>query len=291
MDVFTSIPSAGKLEEICLNHQEPSDTTSFSSFPSLPPEVRLMVWEIAISRRQIVSLTDTPSSGIDDDLKYGRMPAFLFVNVECRQLALRMNRYPIHFTFRYCDCYRLAIANLEVASPDHVHEDVQHCMIGPDDIVALRLERGWYRLWQENWEKTVNGRSISSTLNPLKFIGHWGGEFAGIKNWMVPLPLNAFHLDHNRKTKTELHQLSPEECSSIKSWLKTWISNIFRFKNGRGSCPEIFGQIYYLVYGWEQPKKDNLTGYNLESIEGCREYLLQTSYLHMAMLENDTISI
>ncbi|KAJ8129824.1 hypothetical protein O1611_g3808 [Lasiodiplodia mahajangana] len=265
MNVFSNIPSADELERICLNHREESDTASFHNFPKLPPELRLMVWEYAISAQQIASLTQGDSSGIDDDIKYGRLPAFLFVNMECRQIALKMNRYPIRFSFRYCTCPDPTDPISPPVPPDHVHKGVQHCMIGPDDIVAVRLEKEWYKLWARNWKLFFENTSWVDNISPIRFTGHWEGDFDSIENWMMLVPLNVFHLDRNGNT--ELAGLTRRECGRIIDWLQNQFLLLLQTHDWQGPHPDIYEDFYYIVYGWDQPKKDNLTAYELESIE------------------------
>lgn len=153
-------PEYDGFRDLRLRHERKSHTHTFHSFSKLPAELRLQVWDFAMSERQIASLTEDGSSGINDDIKYGRLPAYLFVNIECCARALEKKRYPIRFTFRH----RLSVlpdrslsnywvenssetdseetTSLE-SNPD---EGVQYCAIGPADIVALRVEGSWHRI-------------------------------------------------------------------------------------------------------------------------------------------------
>ncbi|KAI1128637.1 hypothetical protein F5Y10DRAFT_172941 [Nemania abortiva] len=257
------IPSADELERICLSHNEEPDDASFHNFPNLPPELRLMIWEYAISRPQIASLTKEDSSGIDDDIKYGRLPAFLFVNVECRDVALKMDRYPIRFTFRHCaDC-----PDHCTSAAQHGREGVQRCLVGPEDTVALRIEKDWYPMWRKMWEwcpEALGWEAKMYNMSPFSFDGHWIGDYAKMRNWMMLVPLNAFHLD--RTGNTELANLDFYRCRAIEGWLRWQFHTLLRDDRPFSGT---FEGLHYVLYGWEQPKKENLTAYELESIVDC----------------------
>jgi hypothetical protein len=267
MSTSRELPLADELEKICLDHEEDPNTASFDSFSKLPAELRLMVWEFAISEKQIASLTELSgieSSDIDDDIKYGRLPAFLFVNKECRDVALRMNRYPIRFTFRP--------VTARLFPDDPIPRTLQRCRIGPDDIVAVRVEKKWYPIWEENWKIIVDKSFPSGSYSiPMDFRGKWGGDYDSIENWMMLVPLNVFHFDDSHNT--ELNRLGSEICRHILLSVQTQFKHLFHKCVGLGPLPEISEEVHYVVYGWEQPKKENLTAYELESIQDCRKYL------------------
>ncbi|KAI1108545.1 hypothetical protein F5Y14DRAFT_459444, partial [Nemania sp. NC0429] len=163
-----------------LEHKsDPLTLTTFPLFGQLPTELRLDIWDLAMDEQQIASLTEDKSSGIDDDIKYGRLPAFLFVSYECRMTAIKRNRYPIRFSFRYIPEERAG--RTRKTNPEIQHAGVQICAIGPEDIVALRVEGSW---------------DDANTIGPLfRFQGEWGGNYKEIRNWMMPSPLIPNHPD------------------------------------------------------------------------------------------------
>lgn len=252
---------------------------TFHPFNELPPELRFDIWELAISERQIASLTEGGCSGIDDDIKHGRLPAFLFVSHECRARALKMNRYPIRFTFQHVRSVPPAHLPFNSWVEDNSDEDVppgfpykgvQRCAIGPDDIVAIRLEGSWYQQWGRCFTRFYDDPYIDdyhwAAPDPrVRFTGYWGGDWKKIRNWLMPTPLIPHHPDP---------VVNGIEAGRVEYWAKNQFQLLFHrtlylpYPNEfRDEC------LYYLVYDWHNPKDDNLTGCDLEEIENCSKYL------------------
>lgn len=282
MAIRSNFPDYDGFEKLRLLHENKSDTPTFHPFSKLPAELRLEIWALAMSERQIASLTEGDSSGIDDDIKHGRLPAFLFVNYECRSRALETNRYPIRFTFRHAQSPEPSPSssnNKVVSDPvehlpsEHPLGGVQHCAIGPNDIVALRFEKAWYRCWQRCREYFYDDPHIGHLGPPVRFDGFWGGNYESIRNWMMPTPLIPRHPDPDSDGIIG--------GGKIPYWSKYYFElNFYSLvapyspnpdESKNIPHPHVFYDecLYYLVYDWHKPKKENLTAYDLEPLEAC----------------------
>ncbi|KAI0449444.1 hypothetical protein F5B21DRAFT_509189 [Xylaria acuta] len=250
MTTLNPVPYADELERLCLDHEEEHSTATFHNFSKLSDEIRVMIWKLAISRRQIASLTQGKSSGLNEDIKYGRLPAFLFVNKEARWVV------PIHFTYGYRkweDPLR------------RPRKGLQHCMLGPDDIVALRIDNERYRMWEYLW----NSGKCETKRDYIRFPGRWEGDYRAIHNWMTSAPLNAFHNDPYRDClstrRCELNELDSSKCNEIVNQLRIHFA---RLLSNDPYC-RTYQLLHILAYGWDQPNMENLTAYDFETIQNC----------------------
>jgi hypothetical protein len=262
---------------MCLEHEEAPDP-DFPQFSRFPNELKLMVWEYAVSRKQILSLTPDQIPEKGDDYKYGRMPAFLCVDKMSRWVALAMNRYPIRFSFQYCNCSRQRPERWlkERCLLPPRNPGVQHCAMGPDDIVAIRVEHEYYTKWHERWTSScLDGWSWDCKVQHSEFVGRWEGDYKLISNWMMLTPLNMFHLggpyEHFQYSELpryrDLDDLSHKEWCNTAEWLQEQFGDFFQpWGDEHGDYPTQLKNIYCLSFGWNQPKKTNLTAYDLVSV-------------------------
>ncbi|KAI1083116.1 hypothetical protein F5B20DRAFT_577499 [Whalleya microplaca] len=103
-------PSAGNLPSDTVTNTFPDSTpATFKRFPSLPTEIRLMIWELALTQPRVVCLdpahfhheSSEPTSLILKlkGFSYAHIPILFLVNHEARALAVK--RYTIKFSLRY----------------------------------------------------------------------------------------------------------------------------------------------------------------------------------------------
>jgi len=294
---YYTLVVVGDIRRLCNEHEEDHSTPSdiFHPFPKLPAEIQVVVFQAALEGRHIASLTRRPTGGRDEDIRYGRISPLFFVNKLACELAER--RFPIYF--RFSTCIHGNIVREEGPRPsyqlsddsgsqdeDSKDEDVrpcgcdtvwQNCRIGSDDIVALRIEEemctAWYHNWmlwyESGWESFPYESAFRNAVTPY-FHGWWEGDYKKIKNLMVPAPLNMFHLDHSNSTaskETELNELSLSKCRIISEWYQELFHDILGSREAE--VPKRFKNVYCLAYGWMEPKRQNLTLYDIESADKC----------------------
>lgn len=115
----------------------------FSLFPQLPYELRLLVWEAALTPR-LVAVIPRPCTKNRDETRYRTdreisllrgMPALLAVNKEARHVALR------YYTWRFT--VDVIIDNDDSWNSNH-RQRRAHVVMSPDDTLGLfRCEQGW----------------------------------------------------------------------------------------------------------------------------------------------------
>ncbi|KAI1810078.1 hypothetical protein GGS20DRAFT_595078 [Poronia punctata] len=267
-----NLPIPGDLEAICNAHTEDHSTpaTTFPKFSLLAREVQMMIWEFAMAPQQIASLTVESTGQLSEDIEAGRIPRFLFVNWQAYKIAMR--RYPIRFSFRYCEKANDEVRRIfRCGDVCDCNSAIQNCRIGPDDIVALRIEKYMYAAWDHNWsfwymsswqseKPEMEGDMLRSAVYPY-FHGTWLGNYRDIKNWMVPAPLNMFHLA--KDDERELSELKTEPLE-----ISMWYQDLFKTILGdHEDVPKKFENVYCLGYGWREPQRKNLTFYDLEDAD------------------------
>ncbi|KAI1427909.1 hypothetical protein F5Y12DRAFT_791040 [Xylaria sp. FL1777] len=118
-----------------------SSLKQFTPFQRLPPEVRIKIWKFAMEERRLVHLHPSFRSTLPEEfllgcpkntkpelkiygVLYEQVPAYFFVNHECRHLALK--HYSVRFLF----------AHPYLIRPGDMVPIVSNIIMSPDDILV-----------------------------------------------------------------------------------------------------------------------------------------------------------
>ncbi|KAI3323778.1 hypothetical protein HD806DRAFT_543950 [Xylariaceae sp. AK1471] len=134
------------------NSTDDGGLKEFTLFPRLPYKLRKKIWGFSMNEQPRLVHLKARGIGINWHMRYGcprgfqpgrrikinnvefeQVPRYLFVNRECRQLALE------HYTilFRVCQTYRESLE-----SPPQVR--TCHLIMSPNDILASWYQENWY---------------------------------------------------------------------------------------------------------------------------------------------------